>query len=241
MSGVKSIFRNLDKSIKGTVSFGDHSRIPVLGKGSVQIRLKGGETDWISDVFYVPLMKTNILSLGQLVEKGCEVLMSGKELTLIDKGKRLIARVRMTSNRMFMLPIKSAAAQCMHSDVNSVEWLWHYRLGHLNFDALRLMQRKAMVHGLPSFKSGVPAPCEGCQLGKQTRSAFKNQPVSPASRALEIVHGDICGPFQITSLGGHRYFLLFVDSHSRKTWIYFLKEKSEAFAKFQQFRLLVEK
>ena len=54
-----------------------------------------------------------------------------------------------------------------------------------------------------------------------------------------MVHSDICGPLP-TSLGGCRYFLLFVDDFSRMTWVYFLKQNSEAFEKFKTFRQLIE-
>jgi hypothetical protein len=42
------------------------------------------------------------------------------------------------------------------------------------------------------------------------------------------------------SLSGCEYYLTFIDDHSRKTWIYFLKAKSDVFARFQEFRALVE-
>jgi hypothetical protein len=42
------------------------------------------------------------------------------------------------------------------------------------------------------------------------------------------------------SLSGCEYYLTFIDDYSRKTWIYFLKAKSEVFARFQEFRALVE-
>jgi hypothetical protein len=58
---------------------------------------------------------------------------------------------------------------------------------------------------------------------------------------LEIVHIDLCGPIQTTSLGGRIYFLTFIDDCSRKTWVYFLKHKSETFDKFKEFKALVEK
>jgi hypothetical protein len=36
------------------------------------------------------------------------------------------------------------------------------------------------------------------------------------------------------------YYPKFIDDHSRKTWIYFLKAKSEVFTMFQEFKALVE-
>ena len=45
---------------------------------------------------------------------------------------------------------------------------------------------------------------------------------------------------QAPSLGGSQYFLTFIDDFTRKTWVYFLKNKSEVFEKFQNFKALVE-
>ena len=40
--------------------------------------------------------------------------------------------------------------------------------------------------------------------------------------------------------GGARYFMSFIDDYSRKVWVYFLKNKSEAFAKFKKWKAEVE-
>lgn len=45
-----------------------------------------------------------------------------------------------------------------------------------------------------------------------------------ATQVLEIVHTDLCGSME-TSLGGSRYFLLFIDDYSKMSWVYFLKNK----------------
>ena len=58
---------------------------------------------------------------------------------------------------------------------------------------------------------------------------------------LEIVHSDLCGPMQTPSLASSHYMLTFIDDYTRKTWVYFLKYKSEVFEKFCHFKALVEK
>jgi hypothetical protein len=55
-----------------------------------------------------------------------------------------------------------------------------------------------------------------------------------------LIHSDVCGPMSVESVSGFKYFVLFIDDYSRKTWIYFLKAKDEVFDKFQEFRALVE-
>ena len=57
---------------------------------------------------------------------------------------------------------------------------------------------------------------------------------------LDIVHSDICGPMQTTSLSECVYYASFIDDYCRKTWIYFLKKKDEVFEKFKEFKALVE-
>ncbi|MFS7946994.1 putative RNA-directed DNA polymerase [Helianthus anomalus] len=42
------------------------------------------------------------------------------------------------------------------------------------------------------------------------------------------------------SIGGCKYFITFIDDFSRKTWVYFLKLKSEALTYFKLFKKMVE-
>ena len=96
------------------------------------------------------------------------------------------------------------------------------------------------VKGLPSLV--VPnSPCSTCLGGKQTRSSIPKTRTTYSKKPLELVHTDIAGPFRIPSIGGSSYFLTFTDDFSRKTWIYFLRSKSDCIHKFQSFHRMVEK
>jgi hypothetical protein len=206
--------------------------------------------------------------------------MEDNHYVIMDKSPRnlLIAKIHMTSNKMFPLTLKlvkkkntmqivdkrkgaqldtAFTVESVHStneensarnikkgenDANMNEtfqsetqdesWLWHFRFGHLNFGGLKLLHTKDMVKGLPLVDK-LERICEGCIFGKQHRESF---PVGKSYRAkapLEIIHSDICGPMQTPSIGGSTYFLTFIDDFSRKTWIYFLKQKSNALGCFQ--------
>ncbi|BBG99302.1 zinc ion-binding protein, partial [Prunus dulcis] len=61
-----------------------------------------------------------------------------------------------------------------------------------------------------------------------------------ASQPLELIHLDICGPMQTITLGGNRYFLTFIDDHTRMCWVFFLQHKSQAFNIFKRFKNMVE-
>ena len=68
-------------------------------------------------MYYVPDLKSNILSMGQLMEKGYSVLMKDRVLYLKDKSDRLIAQVEMKKNRMYKLDLKIVQERCLKLDV----------------------------------------------------------------------------------------------------------------------------
>ncbi len=82
--------------------------------------------------------------------------------------------------------------------------------------------------------------CEACIKGKQHRLPFPKS-AERATEILQIVHSDLCGPMHVTSFGGARYVVTFTDDFTRYTVVYFLKMKNEVFAKFLEYKALMEK
>jgi len=83
--------------------------------------------------------------------------------------------------------------------------------------------------------------CEACLLGKHARRSFPKEANSRAKESLQLVYTNACGPINPPSCGNNKYFLLFIDDYSIMTWVYFLKQKSETFVAFKNFKALVEK
>ncbi|KAK2984915.1 hypothetical protein RJ640_001268 [Escallonia rubra] len=187
MCGYEHMFVEMDESMTGNITFGDMSKIPVKGKGKILIKLKNGGHQFISNVYDVPEMKANILSMGQLLEKGYDIHMKDKCLYLRDDRGSLIARVPMSSNRMFLMNIHHNAPKCLKACFDNQSWLWHLRLGHLNFGGLKLMSTKNMVNGLPSIHQPDQL-CEACLVGKQHRHSFPKESISRAKVPLELIH-----------------------------------------------------
>lgn len=80
MCGDRSIFVELDETISGNVTFGDESKISLKGKGDIFIRLKDESHQFLLNVYYMPKMKNNILSMRQLLEKGYDIHMKNYSL-----------------------------------------------------------------------------------------------------------------------------------------------------------------
>ena len=75
-----------------------------MGNGTVGILTKQGENKYIPDVYHVEGLKHNLLSIGQLIQKGYRVYIEDDHK---DKcpSDQLIAKVPMTSNHLFPLTI----------------------------------------------------------------------------------------------------------------------------------------
>jgi hypothetical protein len=76
----------------------------------------------------------------------------------------------------------------------------HARFGHLNFHALKKLWRGNMVCGLPMIKE-VDKLYDGCLISKQRRFLFPGKANYHASKAMELVHGDLCGPIKPATSG----------------------------------------
>ena len=57
--------------------------------------------------------KSNILSLGQLLEKGYDIRLKDNNLSIRDNESNLIAKVSMSRNRMFILNIQNDGIKCL--------------------------------------------------------------------------------------------------------------------------------
>ena len=91
MYGQQDLFGDLYETIEGQVTFKDTSKVPVKGKCNIPIRLKNDDHSYIVYVYYILAIKHNMLSVGQLLEKGYTLFMKNYHLIVKDYNGRLIA------------------------------------------------------------------------------------------------------------------------------------------------------
>ena len=123
------------------MKLGNDSKVKFNGKGVIFVYTKNGKRRTIHDVYYVPRLMCNLLSVGQLLEKECRVLFKNKVCTIYDKypSKQLIAIVEMTKNIMFSLIMRNDLTNSLNvykTKSSYQSWLWHLRYDNLNFGGL---------------------------------------------------------------------------------------------------------
>ena len=239
MTGTREALNHLDDEVSGTVHFGDDSCVEIKGLGSIVMEGRDQHHKLLTNVYYIPKLKSNIISLGQLEEAGCDVRLRNGRLTVVDSEGTLIISAPRTNNRLYTLKNAVVSPVCLHMNLEDKNWLWHARFGHLNFRALRDLASKGMVEGMPTVDR-VEQVCDGCTFGKQHRIPFPHQSSFRASQGLELVHADLCGKISPPTPGGKEYFLLVVDDHSRYMWVELLKTKDEALSHFKKIKQQAE-
>ncbi|KAF2311985.1 hypothetical protein GH714_027668 [Hevea brasiliensis] len=147
MCGNQEMFSSLDTSFTHSVKLGNNARMKVTGKGEVKLSLKG-VCYTVSDVYCVPELRNNLLSVGQLQEKGVAVLFKDGVCSLYHPLKGKMAESVMSANRMFILLGESPAAaeneKCLQVGSPDESILWHHRYGHLSYKGLRTLNSKEM-------------------------------------------------------------------------------------------------
>jgi len=239
MTGNREAFSELDTGVVGTVKFGNNSGVDIQGRATVVFQCKSGEHKALTDVYYIPKLQSNIVSIGQLDERGCQVLIDAGVLRIRDRERKLLAKVERSKNRLYTLALRIACPVCLGARCDDAAWRLHARFGHLSFDALARMARQGMVRGLPLIEHAGEL-CDSCLAGKQRRLPFPKKASYCAGDILEIVHGDLCGPITPATHGERRYFLLLVDDCSRYMWLHLLSSKDEAPAAIMAFQAQVE-
>ena len=97
MSGNKTAFCELDETFRKIVKLGNGTNMRVLRKGRVRLNISGNN-HVITNVFYIPELKNNLLSIGQLQESGLAILIQSGKCRIYHSERGLIIQFEMIIN-----------------------------------------------------------------------------------------------------------------------------------------------
>ena len=112
--------------------------------------------------------------------------------------------------------------------------LWHRRLGHISQKRIDQL----VVEVLRPFDVRDIGKCVSCIKGQNTRTTGERS--SWATKLLQLIHTDTCGPFPTATRNGHRYFITFIDDYLRHGYNYLICDKLESLDTFKTFKVEVE-
>jgi hypothetical protein len=245
MCSSKDQFQNIAQNDQ-VLNLANHSFTKIRGTGNVKIKVSNENnlrSVNLNNVMYVPDLRSNLLSVGKITDKGSTVIFENNKVYILDKDGKEIMIGQKRNHLYYVREIldkkgETAAASMNISRTKIQEW--HEKFGHINEQQLKELARSNEVYGLNIGCNEHLINCSICLKAKQTRKSFSRNESHKKETLLELIHTDICGPMRVNSIGGSRYFITFIDDKSGWCEIYFIKKKSEAASAFFKYKAMVE-
>lgn len=237
MTSRKDWMYNVTEPSVKNITVANREPLAVKGVGCVDIHVSQDKVIKVNNVLYVPGLAANLLSVSTIVKNGHKVNFNNKGCE-IQNGQDEVICTATLSNKLYIMDSRKEVAHLTTSaqDCNST-YLWHMRMGHLNISDVKKLPGCSDGVALTQDQSNVT--CTHCMEGRQARLPFKNVG-SRATRPLELIHSDLCGPMENASFGGMRYFITYIDDFTRMVHVYFLKDKLNILETFKDYKLKVE-
>lgn len=232
---IREMFSTYHASTGEQLFMGNSATSKVEGQGQVVLKMTSGKELTLNNVLHVPDIRKNLVSGSLLSKKGFKLVFESDKFVLTKSGmyvgKGYMSDGLFKMNVMTIVPNKKNSSAYMLESSN----VWHGRLGHVNYDALR---RLVNMECLPkcSFDSNIK--CETCVEAKLTRTSFHS--IERTSEPLQLIHSDICDLKFVQTKGGKKYFLTFIDDCTRYCYVYLLRSKDEALEMFKHYKNEVE-
>ena len=226
---------------KGEVDLrvGNGAKIATLAVGTYNLSLPTGLILELENCFYVLAICRNIISVSCLDKKGFSFFIQNNSCSFALNN--VTYGVAHLFNGLYVLdldtPIYNINNKRIKANDSNQIYLWHCRLGHINEKRISKLYKDGY---LDKFDFESYEECEPCLIGKMTKAPFTGIG-ERATERLELIHSDVCGPMRTMARGGFYYFITFTDDFSRYGYVYLMKNKSESFEKFKEYKAEVEK
>jgi len=226
----RSLFSSLDTSVLSAVNLPTGPTVKISGVGT----LKLNDDILLKNVLFIPEFRLNLISISSLTDDiGSRVIFDKNSCEIQDLIKgRMLGQGRRVAN-LYLLDVGDQSIS-----VNAVVdiSMWHRRLGHASLQRLDAISDSL---GTTRHKNKGSDFCHVCHLAKQRKLSFRTSN-KVCKEIFDLLHIDVWGPFSVETVEGYKYFLTIVDDHSRATWMYLLKTKSEVLTVFPAFIQQVE-
>ena len=193
----------------------------------------------------VPDLRTNLLSVSKITDRGSTVIFDKKEARIVDKYGFTQLRAIRENGLYYLTEEQERCKTATNLRKNQKKYWssmesWHSRMGHLNIKDLLKGRQSEVISGIKIKNFEKMSKCEVCIRGKMTQKPFPKKS-ERKTELLESIDSDICEPMRTESLGKARYFVTFIDNFSRWCVIKTIRNKNEVFQAFKEFKIFVER
>lgn len=207
----------------------DNANMKGIGVGSIVT-----EKLTLNEVTLVPTLSTNLLSVNKITENGGAVYFKGDTVSIKNRYDEEVLTALKSENGLYQVQIGRPKRNVVLTvEENAINL--HRKMAHLGVDNLKKLG--TMSKGLKV--KDTQFSCDICPKAKQARTPFSGH-LPVATRLLEIIHSDVCGPFDTETFDGYKYYLSMLDDFSHQTHVYLLKSKAEVADRVKEYVAYVE-
>ncbi|GKC50078.1 retrovirus-related pol polyprotein from transposon TNT 1-94, partial [Tanacetum coccineum] len=158
-------------------------------------------------------LKYNLNSISQLCNAKYIVQFDDKQGTIFNANKEivLIAPRRKDVYVLHMSSLSPNEACFFAKASESVNWLWHKSLSHLNLKNINKLANQNKVLGLRSLVYSKDKPCTSCEKG----ASLKTKQNFSIRKCLHLLHMDLFRPISPMSINHEKYTLVIIYEYSR--------------------------
>jgi hypothetical protein len=219
--------------------------VKVEAVGTLPLLIHGGFTLYLNNVLYVLSLITNLISVASLEDDVYECLLENNKCPI--KFDDVIIGLAPRRGILYMLSLNdfpvmnvcdvtNKRRRITTSDNGTSSKLWHCHLDHISRGRMECLIKEEI---LAPLDFSYLAHCIECIKGKYVKHIKKTR-ATCSSGVLQIIHTDICDPFNVKSVDWFNSFITVMDDISRYGYIYLIHERSKALDKFKIFKTEVE-
>ncbi|CAK5279307.1 unnamed protein product [Mycena citricolor] len=209
---------------------GEAGTFKILGKGTVIKEFMVGESIHrltFSDALHTPDLHANLVSVGQLDERGYTTTFSGKKASVTNReGKGFTCL--WNENRMYRIGGGATEVKMRpRPEIMATRTLedLHRCFAHADTRTILKMDRRKLVDGLEIGSQALNGRCIGCLHGKQPALPHVHPIANGANDPGDLVCMDLWGPAPVVAQDGSHYWMIIIDAATCVRDLYFLPSK----------------
>jgi hypothetical protein len=125
---------------------GDNSPCTVVGMGTMQIKMFDGVVWTLTEVWHVPSMSRNLISLSTLDTKGYKYT-AGDGIMKVTKGSLVVIKGDLKAENLYVLRGISGSTNVVATSDSETTKIWHMRLGHMSALGLAELSKRGLLDG----------------------------------------------------------------------------------------------
>ena len=199
-----------------------------VGKVDLMLDSEIGDPVWIrlNDVLFIEEMCMNLISPAVLDDHGISTIFGNGTCKMVHiKSNELIGTAsKDNSGGLYKVHghVKRNLGKVSANIASGLE-LWHKRLGHLPYRAVKSMAKHTKGINLEDKPEKID--CTDCVEGKSKNGSHKGSLTKSSNEKGSVVYTDVCGPFPTRTWGEGKYLTTFTEAKYRYLHVKILQKK----------------